>query len=107
MAIRQITINLLTNALKYSSENIFLSIKNHGYELNIIIEDQGIGIPETDKAHIFEKFYRASNVSNIAGTGLGMSIIQRTLELCHGNMEFSSNLNQGTKFIINIPSSKD
>ena len=67
------------------------------------IKDNGIGISEEDKQHLFERFFRAKNAINIQGTGLGLHIIAKYLELMNGNIEIESVLNEGSVFIIHIP----
>ena len=69
----------------------------------ITVKDNGIGIPETDQKHLFEAFFRAHNTGNIPGTGLGLNIVARYTELMNGNVDFKSNVNQGTLFTISFP----
>lgn len=101
--VRQIIVNLLTNAFKYSSEKIIFNVKCFSDKLIIRVKDSGIGIPEEEQKQIFEQFYRASNVDNASGTGLGLSIVKKSVVLLKGNIEFNSSLNKGTEFIITIP----
>ena len=94
--------NLLTNASKYSEEGA--EIQCHGnkstgfFEIKII--DQGIGIPPEDMQHLFDRFFRASNVTHIKGTGLGLNITKRYVELMGGTIKFQSKLDKGSTFII-------
>ncbi|MCH5683283.1 sensor histidine kinase [Niabella sp. W65] len=67
------------------------------------IEDRGIGISEEDQAHLFERFFRARNAVNIQGTGLGLNIILRYIELMNGSIEYKSELEKGSVFTIHIP----
>jgi PAS domain S-box-containing protein len=97
--------NLLSNAIKYSPPN-----RDIGFNLNcqddmavFEIQDQGIGIPEKDQSHLFETFYRASNTNKIQGTGLGLVIVKRCVELHHGDIKVKSKLNVGTTVIITLP----
>lgn len=96
--------NLLSNAVKYSSENdtieCFLKINKNILEFTV--KDYGKGIPEEDQKHLFTRFFRASNVTNIEGTGLGLNIVKRYLELLNGDIKFESELNRGTKFFVSI-----
>jgi PAS domain S-box-containing protein len=96
--------NLLSNAVKYSSENdtieCFLEIKGHS--LVFSVKDYGKGIPEEDQKHLFSRFFRASNVTNIEGTGLGLNIVKRYLDLIDGDISFESELNKGTKFVVTM-----
>jgi PAS domain S-box-containing protein len=100
--------NLLSNAIKYSpagGEVGFIVTEKEG-QLNLVISDEGIGIPEEDKVHLFDSFSRGSNVGEIHGTGLGMSIVKRSVDMFNGSIEFESEINKGTKFIVTIPVSK-
>ncbi len=106
--IRHIFSNLLSNALKYSSENkdIMVSITEENNEkIKIIVEDQGIGIPDEDLKYLFEPFHRASNVENIKGTGFGMSIVKRFVDLHQGEIIIESTINKGTKITVILPCS--
>lgn len=102
--IRHILNNLLSNAIKYSGDQseikVFLSKSANDFIIDV--EDNGIGIPEEEQAFIFNIFYRASNVLNIQGTGLGLNIVRKYLDSIGGSMEFSSKENKGTKFKIRL-----
>jgi signal transduction histidine kinase len=69
----------------------------------IAVTDHGIGIPDTDKQYLFSRFYRAQNVTNIQGTGLGLTIVKRYVELMSGMIKFNSELNKGSTFTIMLP----
>lgn len=103
--LNQTLTNLLSNAVKYSpqkSKILFeVSLKNSVIE--ILVEDQGLGIPEKDQARLFDPFFRADNASGVYGTGLGLSIAKKAVELLKGNIYFSSKENQGARFIVQIP----
>ncbi|MEO7212671.1 PAS domain-containing sensor histidine kinase [Mucilaginibacter sp.] len=96
--------NLIANAIKYSGENTFIEFNTEINEqgCNVMIKDNGIGIPERDQKHLFEPFFRAHNTGNIPGTGLGLNIVARYTRLMHGNVEFKSTVNQGTSFTISF-----
>jgi signal transduction histidine kinase len=64
-----------------------------------------MGISEEDQHHLFERFFRAKNASNIQGTGLGLHIVTKYLELMHGTIELKSKLNEGSCFTVHIPRS--
>jgi len=98
-----ILINLLSNAIKYSEKDIFLTKKITENQILIIVKDQGIGIPETEQEYLFTRFFRAKNATNIQGTGLGLNIVRKYLELMGGTITFESKLNQGTTFKIVFP----
>ncbi len=97
--------NLLSNAIKYSKEgqtiDFLTTIKLN--TLVIMIKDRGIGIPLADQTHLFTRFFRAHNVENIPGTGLGLNIVKKYVDLMGGKIEFNSNLGKGTTFTVHIP----
>jgi PAS domain S-box-containing protein len=97
--------NLLSNAAKYSPQGgeIGFIITEREKMLKIIISDEGIGIPDEDKIHLFDAFSRGTNVGEIYGTGLGMSIVKRSIDMLNGSIEFESILNIGSKFIVSLP----
>lgn len=70
------------------------------------MRDSGIGIPKKDQKHLFEKFFRANNAINIKGTGLGLHIVKRYLDLMKGSITFRSKENAGTTFIVTLPQEK-
>ncbi|NJR45440.1 MAG: sensor histidine kinase [Hyellaceae cyanobacterium CSU_1_1] len=71
--------------------------------ITIEVSDRGIGIPQESQKHLFESFYRASNVSSFPGTGLGMSIVKKTVDLYQGSITVDSQIGQGTKIIVYLP----
>jgi len=100
--LRNILINLLSNALKYSGENseINVHIKHTPEQISISIKDKGIGISEDDLKHMTDRFFRGTNAINIQGTGLGLHIVKKYLEVMNGNINFASALKQGTEVLI-------
>jgi signal transduction histidine kinase len=103
--LRNILFNLISNASKYSekNKNIYFTSRSLPTGLEITIRDEGIGIPESDQKYLFERFFRASNVSNIQGTGLGLNIVKRYAELLGGDIHFSSESGKGSTFVVTIP----
>ena len=97
--------NLVSNAVKYSPPDgsIFLEASVSNGELMIRVKDEGMGIPEHEQPEIFKRFYRAENVTNIQGTGLGLNIVEKYLKLLNGSIEFKSKENEGTTFTVHIP----
>ena len=97
--------NLLSNAVKYSSskETIFLEVLFLDEQIEFIVKNKGEGIPEEDRDHIFETFYRGKNVENISGTGLGLSVVKNFVALHKGTVSFNSSQEEGTEFHIRIP----
>lgn len=98
-------INLFSNAIKYSPENkpILVKVDVAADKLRLDIEDKGIGIPEEDQPNVFERFYRAKNSGNVQGTGLGLNIVKKYVELMDGSISFVSKYNEGTTFTVEIP----
>jgi len=103
--------NLLDNAFKYTpkSGNVTLSLIPKENEVEIVVADDGIGIPEEDKKKIFSKFFRGYNVlkSGIEGTGLGLFIVKNIVEKHGGKIWFESEVNKGTTFHFTIPYPKN
>ncbi|MCC6721240.1 MAG: PAS domain S-box protein [Bacteroidia bacterium] len=103
--LKNICINLLTNAIKFSMPDgkIIINCINRPQMLKIEIKDFGIGIPEEDKTHLFTTFFRSKNAVNIQGTGLGLHIVKRHLNLLNGEIYIDSKLNEGTIVTFIIP----
>ncbi|MBK7850446.1 MAG: PAS domain S-box protein [Bacteroidetes bacterium] len=102
--LRNICFNLLNNAIKYSQEGKEIDFTTIiGDQIIVKVTDHGIGIPAEDQEHLFERFFRAANVTAIQGTGLGLNIVRRYVQLLKGNIEFSSEINKGTTFTVKIP----
>ncbi len=100
--IRHIVINLLSNAVKFSPEQTAIELTTEKKDdiFQLSVKDAGIGIPKDDQAHLFKRFFRSSNVTNIQGTGLGLHIVSKYTELMNGNIECESEEGIGTKFTI-------
>lgn len=103
--LKNIMLNLLSNAIKYSDAGSTVWLKAAVEEnlLRISIRDEGIGIPESDQKHLFSRFFRADNAVNIQGTGLGLNIVHRYLELLEGEIHFKSIEGEGTTFSFEVP----
>ncbi len=102
--LKNVLINLLSNAIKYSPDDgrIELTTSN-GSSNKITIKDYGIGIPKKDQEQLFERFHRAENATNIQGTGLGLHIVKKYVELLNGSISFESTEGQGSTFSISLP----
>ncbi|MCB1159014.1 MAG: PAS domain S-box protein, partial [Leptospiraceae bacterium] len=102
---RIIVQNLITNAIKYSpgkkSIEVYLELDKD--DILIQVKDYGIGIPQKEYDSLFKSFFRASNVKNISGIGLGLNIVKSCVEKMKGKIWFESKENEGTIFYINIP----
>jgi PAS domain S-box-containing protein len=97
--------NLLSNAIKYSQEDKTISVttKNWDDAFVLSVADRGIGIPYEDQENMFSRFFRAKNAVNIEGTGLGLNIVSKYLQLLNGTITFESIPDEGSTFTITIP----
>ncbi len=103
--LKNILINLITNAIKFSDEGtkINMETKVDNETAVVSIADQGIGIAEDDQEHLFSSFFRGANAINIQGTGLGLHIVKRYIDLLGGSVQLKSELGQGTTITLTIP----
>ncbi len=100
--VRNIFLNLLSNAIKYSNEGTKIIVEITILEalITLSVQDFGIGIPDEDQKHLFDKFFRAKNASSIQGTGLGLNIVKHYAALMDGTLSFVSRVHEGTTFTI-------
>ena len=103
--LRNILFNLISNASKYSENNksIQITCARKDGRVCFSIKDEGIGIPNSDQKHLFDRFYRASNAGNVQGTGLGLNIVKRYVDLLDGDISFTSEHGKGSTFLVSIP----
>lgn len=103
--LRHIVFNLVSNAIKFSKESAEIRIisENGKDHFKVCVKDNGLGISEADQEHLFERFFRGANATNIQGTGLGLHIVDRYTELLQGYIEFNSKLNEGTEMSVLLP----
>jgi len=103
--LQRVLSNLLTNAVKYSPKDsiVCFSVSDRDNRILFQVEDRGIGIPKKDQANLFTPFSRASNVGSIVGTGMGMSIVKKCVDLHGGEISVESEENKGTTFIVSLP----
>jgi signal transduction histidine kinase len=103
--LRHILTNLLSNAFKYSPHggNVQFKLCCQNDTAMFHVQDQGIGIPIKDQAHLFETFYRCGNVGKIQGTGLGLAIVKKCVELHEGQIQVFSEDGVGTTFTVALP----
>jgi PAS domain S-box-containing protein len=103
--LRYILVNLLSNAIKYSPDNSEIQFDLITQEKQIIfrIQDSGIGIPAAEQPHIFEWFYRGSNIGNIEGIGLGLSVAKQCINLHKGTIAIESEIEVGTTVTVTLP----
>jgi len=102
---KHILFNLVSNAIKFSPENSIIEVTSHMADnwITLTIRDEGVGISPEDQKHLFERFFRGQNVTNIQGTGLGLNIVAKYVEMLGGTINLASELNKGTTFIIKLP----
>jgi two-component system NtrC family sensor kinase len=104
--LRQVLDNVVGNAIKYSNANgeIYIAIRSQGEQLILQVTDQGPGIPPADQPHIFDKFYRGTNVdSRVEGSGLGLAIVKNIVENHQGRIWVESAVGKGSSFFIVLP----
>ncbi|MCA0154115.1 sensor histidine kinase [Winogradskyella vincentii] len=101
--------NVVLNAIKYSAENtcIDITIEQNKNNTKIRVKDEGVGIPKEDLENVFTRYFRAENVVNIRGTGIGLNIAKTHAENLGGEITLQSEENKGTTVTINIPSRYD
>lgn len=104
-------LNLVSNAIKYGKENGWVKIKaeTDTRETRVIVEDNGIGIPEEESPFVFERFYRVDKVrtrESIGGSGLGLAICKSIIEAHGGYIDVQSKLNVGSQFTVHLPNNK-
>ena len=107
--LKHIIMNLISNAIKFSPEGaqIKVNTSSQGKEVIVSVKDTGLGISKEDQEHLFERFFRGTNVTNIQGTGLGLHIVARYVELMNGRIEVNSDLDKGTEFVITFVNKTD
>jgi two-component system phosphate regulon sensor histidine kinase PhoR len=107
--IDRIVYNLVDNAIKYSKEGggIFVDITGqNGDEVEISVRDEGAGIPEAELPHVFERYWRGSNVGSAKGSGLGLTIVKRLVDMHHGTISVESHVGEGATFRVRLPVSQ-
>jgi len=103
--LNQVFGNLLSNAVKYSPAGgaVRMSAAEEGAQVLVTIEDRGIGIPESDRQRVFERYYRGSNTSGIVGTGVGLYLAKTIVDLHHGAITLDSREGEGSRFLVRLP----
>jgi signal transduction histidine kinase len=97
--------NLVSNAVKYSNPGgkVRVGLRLVGGQALLSVEDDGIGIPDSDQEHLFERFFRAGNTGDIPGTGLGLALVRQVIERHHGSVALSSVVGEGTQVTVTLP----
>ena len=103
--LKNVLFNLISNAIKFSPEGgkVEITVQVLNSLAKISVKDNGIGISKEDQKHLFERFFRGHNATHIQGTGLGLNIVAKYVELMNGSLDFESKENKGTTFVITIP----
>lgn len=102
--LKHIVLNLLSNASKFSAEGDDIELKTYcsGSFFRLSVTDHGIGISQDDQQHLMERFFRGANAVNIQGTGLGLHIVAKYVELLDGTVQYSSEPGKGTEFMVEL-----
>jgi PAS domain S-box-containing protein len=100
-----VLINLISNSVKYSGafKPVYIRVNRADDKVSITVEDEGIGIPDEDQLHLFNTFFRGTNAATIPGTGLGLHIVKRYIDLMGGSIFLKSKLNEGTSVAVTFP----
>ncbi|MEL7224592.1 MAG: ATP-binding protein, partial [Cyanobacteria bacterium J06576_12] len=103
--LRSILSNLLSNAIKYSPEGGMISLRLEFRPQAVLLQvkDQGIGIPLEDQQQLFEPFQRGENVRNVPGTGLGLVVVKKCVDLHQGKIFVESTVGKGTTCSVTLP----
>jgi signal transduction histidine kinase len=104
--LRHVMFNLVSNAIKFSPEKSRIEIRSvvSAGSVKLVVKDSGMGISTEDQEHLFQRFFRGDNATHIQGTGLGLNIVAKYVELMNGTIAVDSEINQGTTFTIILPS---
>ena len=96
--------NLLSNAVKYSppGSRITAAVNLVADRVTVVIEDQGIGVPERDRPHLFESYYRGSNTASVVGSGVGLYLVKAIAALHDASVEFEPVSTRGSRFTLRI-----
>lgn len=105
MVLPSIISNLIENALKYSQDKVIISLLSDKSIVKLCVADNGIGIPDSEKDRIFNKFYRVGSeeTRNTKGTGLGLFIVKYIADICNYKIEVLNNSPNGSRFIVHLP----
>ena len=106
--LEQVWINLINNAIKYTQDNgvVMVHVKKTSKEVEVSIEDTGVGMSKEAISHIFERFYRQDKSRSVEGNGLGLSIVKRIVDLHKGRIDVISREEGGSRFTVHLPQNK-
>ncbi len=102
---RHVVDNLLSNALKYSEDDVQLTVRRQGDRAVLEVADRGIGIPDGELTSVFTRFGRATNARSlgVAGTGLGLYVSRKIVDVHRGSISVQSKLDEGSSFTVSLP----
>jgi signal transduction histidine kinase len=97
--------NLIGNAIKYSRDRVLVSVEllREEDDVTVIVGDHGIGIPEAEVDHVFDRYFRGGNVGGTVGTGIGLFLVKAVIDLHHGSITLASRQGEGTHFTVRLP----
>jgi signal transduction histidine kinase len=105
--LRQVVVNLVDNAIKYTpaGKQVLVTAETSGKHVVLTVQDEGIGIPESEQGRLFSEFFRGEEAKQVAyeGTGLGLVLVKQIVEQAGGEIHMSSQLHRGTTFRVTIP----
>ncbi|QKZ15059.1 ATP-binding protein [Spirosoma sp. KUDC1026] len=96
-------LNVLDNACKYSDDAVSVLLEARNDQITVVVTDKGVGIAETDVAHILTPLYRGKNVGSVPGYGIGLAVTQKIVELHQGSLQIASSVDQGTTVTMILP----
>lgn len=107
--LRHVLSNLLSNAFKYSpvDSTVRFSVRQDSDSVVFEVADDGIGIPHDEQQDLFEAFHRCSNAIEIPGTGLGLAVVKKSVEVHHGSIEVEAEVGKGSCFSVRVPDLKE
>ncbi|MBM3921360.1 MAG: GAF domain-containing sensor histidine kinase [Sphingomonadales bacterium] len=101
--LKNILLNIISNAIKYSTQNIYVTLKVKSSKMILTAKDSGIGIPKSEQKHLYSRFFRGSNTTGINGMGLGLHGVYCYTKSLNGKIKVNSQIDVGTTVQISIP----
>ena len=103
----EIATNLLTNALKFTPAGgaVTLCVERDGAEVHLVVADTGVGIPDDEAGHIFDRFWRGAAARTVAGSGIGLTVVAEVVDAHRGRVQVDSQVGRGTRMTVALPAS--